>query len=242
MPDNHPSDGYFYQILVFTGQRSNAGTKSTVNKHRIAHVYEWSLLFLRFISFFPAMKIKRKYEHCRIHIDEFFNVAASMHLSCPFPSKFVRRQATNRCQHWFVSIVRSLGLLNCIRIWHDNSGQGQSASWFLKYIIVRDLQTMNKFHFIAQRWFAVEDDDGRVIYWFLFMHDIYSHYSRLNVSCPLLVMLKNNSFPMFSRKRPIIAFPMDIFGFPSFLDHHPIDLRVFNVVHVVSFFSMFPCF
>ena len=59
-------------------------------------------------------------------------------------------------------LCRPLGLLNCIRIWHDNSGQGSSASWFLKYIIIRDLQTMEKFHFISQRWFAVEKDDGKV--------------------------------------------------------------------------------
>ena len=57
---------------------------------------------------------------------------------------------------------RSLGLLNFIRLWHDNTGQGQSASWFLKYIIVQDLHTMQNFHFIAQRWFAVEEDDGLV--------------------------------------------------------------------------------
>jgi polycystin 1L2 len=57
---------------------------------------------------------------------------------------------------------RSLGLLNYIRIWHDNSGKGSSASWFLKYIIVEDLQTMDKFYFISQRWFAVEKDDGLV--------------------------------------------------------------------------------
>ena len=57
---------------------------------------------------------------------------------------------------------RSLGLLNYLRIWHDNTGQGSSASWFLKYIIIRDLQTMEKFHFICQRWLAVEKDDGKV--------------------------------------------------------------------------------
>jgi hypothetical protein len=55
-----------------------------------------------------------------------------------------------------------LGLLNYIRIWHDNTGQGSSASWYLKYIIVRDLQTMETFYFISQQWFAVEKDDGRV--------------------------------------------------------------------------------
>ena len=28
--DNHQDDQYFYQILVFTGQRKDAGTKSNV--------------------------------------------------------------------------------------------------------------------------------------------------------------------------------------------------------------------
>jgi hypothetical protein len=31
LPDNHQSDRYFYQILVFTGQRNDAGTKSNVH-------------------------------------------------------------------------------------------------------------------------------------------------------------------------------------------------------------------
>ena len=30
LPDNHLSDRYFYQILVFTGHRKDAGTKSKV--------------------------------------------------------------------------------------------------------------------------------------------------------------------------------------------------------------------
>ena len=60
-----------------------------------------------------------------------------------------------------------MGLLDYIHIWHDNSGEGSSASWFLKYIIIRDLQTMEKFHFISQKWFAVEKDDGKVKFLFL---------------------------------------------------------------------------
>ncbi len=60
------------------------------------------------------------------------------------------------------SIFRSLGRLNYMRVWHDNSGHGNRASWFLKYIIVRDLQTMEKTHFISQQWFAVEKNDGVV--------------------------------------------------------------------------------
>lgn len=30
LPDNHSADGYFYQIIVFTGQRKDSGTQSNV--------------------------------------------------------------------------------------------------------------------------------------------------------------------------------------------------------------------
>jgi hypothetical protein len=59
-------------------------------------------------------------------------------------------------------LFRSLGSLNYIRIWHDNTGGGSSSSWFLKYIIVYDLQTLEKSYFICQKWFAIEKDDGCV--------------------------------------------------------------------------------
>lgn len=55
-----------------------------------------------------------------------------------------------------------LGQLSYMRLWHDNSGKGKYASWFLKYVIVVDLQTKEKNYFIANRWFAVEEDDGQV--------------------------------------------------------------------------------
>ncbi|CAF5006458.1 unnamed protein product [Rotaria sp. Silwood1] len=54
-----------------------------------------------------------------------------------------------------------LGPLNYLRIGHDNSGDSSDASWFLKYIIVYDLQTMEKTYFICQQWFAVEKDDEK---------------------------------------------------------------------------------
>ncbi|UJR16871.1 hypothetical protein I4U23_003769 [Adineta vaga] len=104
LPDNHKSDGYFYQIIVFTDQTS---IRTFADPHR------------RILQ--------------RGGIDAFI-----------------------------MAVPHSLGLLNCIRIWHDNSGKDSSSSWFLKYIIIRDLQTMEKFHFISQRWFSVEKDDGKI--------------------------------------------------------------------------------
>ena len=58
---------------------------------------------------------------------------------------------------------RSLGQLSYLRIWHDNTGVGDYASWFLGVVIVRDLQTREKFQFINDQWLAVEKEDGQVI-------------------------------------------------------------------------------
>jgi hypothetical protein len=35
LPDNHKSDGYFYEIIVFTGHRKSAGTKSKVRYQKM---------------------------------------------------------------------------------------------------------------------------------------------------------------------------------------------------------------
>ncbi len=57
---------------------------------------------------------------------------------------------------------RPLGKLSYLRIWHDNSGGGTNASWYLKYIVINDPQTHERFHFICNRWLAVELGDGQV--------------------------------------------------------------------------------
>ncbi|KAG1665078.1 hypothetical protein GQR58_019552 [Nymphon striatum] len=54
-----------------------------------------------------------------------------------------------------------LGQCQSLRLWHDNSGKSKMASWHLDYIVVRDVQTNEKFKFIAHRWWAVEKDDGQ---------------------------------------------------------------------------------
>ncbi|CAF1600363.1 unnamed protein product, partial [Didymodactylos carnosus] len=120
LADNHPNDKYYYQIIVFTGHRRNARTKSKVylivsgdNDHTDIR---------------PLDDSKRKIFQ-RGSIDAFV-----------------------------MSVPKPLGVLNYIRIWHDNSVDG----WFLKYIIVRDLQTNDNFHFICQQWLAIEKNDGSV--------------------------------------------------------------------------------
>lgn len=43
-----------------------------------------------------------------------------------------------------MSVETGLGPLLYLRIWHDNSGAGEKASWFLNMINVMDLQTGEK--------------------------------------------------------------------------------------------------
>ncbi|CAF4201484.1 unnamed protein product, partial [Adineta steineri] len=124
LADNNKSDHYYYQILVFTGQRTNAGTDSKV---------------------YFVLSGDNEQTQVRLFSDPH--------------RKIFQRGGINS---FIIAVPKSLGLLNYIRIWHDNTGEGSSASWFLKYIIVRDLQSLNKFYFICQQWFAVEKDDGRI--------------------------------------------------------------------------------
>ncbi|XP_036357895.1 polycystin-1-like isoform X2 [Octopus sinensis] len=63
---------------------------------------------------------------------------------------------------FLMAVRRPLGALSYARIWHDNSGKGKFGSWYLKHFLVRDLQTGMKYHFIANKWLAVEEDDGQV--------------------------------------------------------------------------------
>ena len=57
---------------------------------------------------------------------------------------------------------RPLGNLHYLRVWHDNSGKGHNASWYLKYIVIHDVQTGKKYYFLCNRWLAVEHEDGMV--------------------------------------------------------------------------------
>jgi hypothetical protein len=61
-----------------------------------------------------------------------------------------------------MAVSAPLGKLNYLRIWHDNSGKGNMRSWFLSYVVVKDIQTKERYEFIANKWFAVEKSDGLV--------------------------------------------------------------------------------
>ncbi|XP_047436040.1 polycystic kidney disease protein 1-like 2 isoform X3 [Mugil cephalus] len=51
----------------------------------------------------------------------------------------------------------SLGDLQSIRLWHDNSGE--HPAWYVNKVMVQDLETGQKWHFLCNSWLAVDVAD-----------------------------------------------------------------------------------
>jgi polycystin 1L2 len=63
---------------------------------------------------------------------------------------------------FLVTLKRPLGELRYLRIWHDNSGRGRHASWFLKIVTVYNFQLKQKSYFICEKWLSVDHNDGLI--------------------------------------------------------------------------------
>ncbi|XP_069998872.1 polycystin-1-like protein 2 [Penaeus vannamei] len=68
----------------------------------------------------------------------------------------------NGIDSFVMAVPRPLGKPQYLRVWHDNSGKGCYSSWQLAFVSVRDLQTEEKTTFIANRWLAIDKDDGQI--------------------------------------------------------------------------------
>ncbi|MGH0137630.1 UNVERIFIED_CONTAM: hypothetical protein FKN15_016038 [Acipenser sinensis] len=64
----------------------------------------------------------------------------------------------NSLDIFHMSTDSSLGSIFKIRVWHDN--KGLSPSWYLQYVIVKDLQTSKKYFFLINDWLSVDNDDN----------------------------------------------------------------------------------
>lgn len=71
--------------------------------------------------------------------------------------RFFARASVNT---FTVSLPGSLGPLYKLKVWHDNSGE--SPGWFLREFVITDLQSQEQWHFLANRWLAVEKGGGEV--------------------------------------------------------------------------------
>ncbi|XP_052217967.1 polycystic kidney disease protein 1-like 2 [Dreissena polymorpha] len=73
----------------------------------------------------------------------------------------VRKEFANgSVLNFLLSTTMCLGDLEYILIWHDNSGGGKHSGWYLSRIEVQDVQRNETFIFQAERWMALEKDDG----------------------------------------------------------------------------------
>ena len=59
-----------------------------------------------------------------------------------------------------LALPKSLGRLFKILIWHDNSGE--SPAWFLQQVEIEDTSTGDTWHFLANRWLALEKGSGEI--------------------------------------------------------------------------------
>lgn len=74
------------------------------------------------------------------------------------PRVLLSRGSVNK---YVVSLSASLGTLNHIYIWHDNSGE--SPSWFLDYIVVTEQKTNREWKLLCNQWFSPDKDDGKIV-------------------------------------------------------------------------------
>lgn len=78
----------------------------------------------------------------------------------------VLKSTSRSCLHpggvdsFLITAPECLGSLTFIRIWHDNTGK--SPSWFLSQVVIRDIETEEKFFFLCNQWLACDEGDGQV--------------------------------------------------------------------------------
>ena len=61
---------------------------------------------------------------------------------------------------FILAVAAPLKNIRFIKIWHDNSGRREMASWFLEHCILHDLQTRETLLFQHENWLAVDKGDG----------------------------------------------------------------------------------
>ena len=62
---------------------------------------------------------------------------------------------------YVMSLSTSIGTLHHAYIWHDNTGE--SPSWFLDHIMVREIETCNEWKLICSQWFSPDKEDGNIV-------------------------------------------------------------------------------
>lgn len=123
MVDNLSIDIFHYLITVHTGIGKDAGTTSNISFVISGELGDTGV---------------RKLNDGKIKV-----------CSLEFPLKNIhliklKEFRSGSVRNFVLSTESPLGSLLCLRIWHDNSGEKNKASWYLSMINVMDLQTGEK--------------------------------------------------------------------------------------------------
>ena len=65
-------------------------------------------------------------------------IIGHLHVVCHILQKLLSRGSINQ---YVLGVSEPLGPLTFLRVWHDNSGKGKHASWFLDKVVITNLQT-----------------------------------------------------------------------------------------------------
>nr|KAG5687377.1 hypothetical protein BaRGS_019881 [Batillaria attramentaria] len=66
----------------------------------------------------------------------------------------------NSCDSFLIATDNKLGCLHKLRVWHDNTGP--SPCWYLTQVVVRDLQSGQRYVFPASTWLSLQVEDGKL--------------------------------------------------------------------------------
>jgi len=94
-----------------------------------------------------------------VYLKIFGEHAESRNVEIKNDNKKVKNFRRGGIDSFVMSCAKPLGCLEHLRVSHDNSGKGMLASWFLKWIVVHDLQTRDKYYFICNKWLDLEQED-----------------------------------------------------------------------------------
>ncbi|XP_021356998.1 polycystic kidney disease protein 1-like 2 [Mizuhopecten yessoensis] len=73
-----------------------------------------------------------------------------------------RDMGTATVNNFLMTTPHPLGEIDYIYIWHDNSGEGSKASWYLNRVDIEDIQDKQKYFFLCGKWLCMDSADDNI--------------------------------------------------------------------------------
>ena len=66
------------------------------------------------------------------------------HIHCIKHINILKGFSVGSVRRFVMSVPKQIEDPSVLRIWHDNSGDGNDASWYLSKVVLEDIQTQDK--------------------------------------------------------------------------------------------------